>query len=340
MPILKRVLLVPASMAATLFLIFTAIDAGVVRVVGSPDPIKKTLADSGIYGSLIPSLLDQAEKKPSPATDVIPFNHEIVRSAALTTFSGDYLQSSSNTIIDSIYRWMEGQTPQPDFTIDLSAKKTELANKVADGVQARVAALPRCTKAPSSDFNGFTADCRPSAITPTQAASVVREELLNSQDFMSDTVIAANEVKGESGQPLFTGAFKDLPDYYQKFKASPAVLAAIGFLLLAAVFFLSTTRLGGLKHVSFILIGSGVFLLVFTLGVNEALDNKVIPQISLENAALQDNLRQLAGDMAGRISNSFMVFGAAYSALGALGIGLYYYLQRQRKAKPKTTRSV
>ena len=328
---MRKVFLGLVSSLAVFFLLLTAIDAGVLRVVGSPEPIKQVLADSGIYKSIIPSSLEQAGS--DSTNDVVPFDNPLVISAAESTFGGEYLEKTTGGVIDSIYRWLEGQTPVPDFKIDLTKKKTEFATKVGNAVSKRVADLPRCTTSTVSGFDAFEAKCHPAGVAAPQAGAAVKNQLLKSDDFLEDTVITASDIKSaDSDKPFFGNQLKNAPEAYQKFKASPVVLAIFAVLALAGTLLLSRNKLSGLKHVGFILAGVGIFLLIFAGGINEAVDNKVISQISLENQALQDNVRQLVGDIADRVSNSFLVFGAIYSGLGALGIGSYFYLRRRAKS--------
>ena len=225
MHFVRKVFLVLFSGLAAFFLFMTALDASVVRVAGSPEPIKQILAGSGIYESIIPNLLGQAEEESSDTN--IAFGSEIIRSAAISTFSGQYLETTTSSIIDSLYRWLDGETQIPDFRIDLTAKKTELAKKVADGIEERVASLPKCTKPISGEFDAFSAKCRPANVSARQAANAIRQDFLNNEDFLSDTVIAADEIKSGSNTPLFADSYKDVPNVYQKFKASPLALGLV-----------------------------------------------------------------------------------------------------------------
>lgn len=325
----RKVFLGIASAALIFFLYVLALDASVVRVAGSPTPIKNLLATSGIYKSIVPSSLDQA-KNISSGDNQIPLTDPAVRAAAESTFNPQYLQSTSDNVIDSIYRWLDGKTPLPDFKVDLAAKKVEFANKVADAVEQRTAALPKCA-APVADFDPISGTCLPASITPQQAANQVKQEILTG-DFI-DPAITANTVKSEgSNQSIFADQLKQAPKAYQKFKSSPFVLALLTILALAGVILLSNPWQRGLKHAGFLLLFVGIFLVLFGLAVNSATNNKVLSKINLTNKVLQTDVRKLVHDGVYKLDNTFVLFGIGYAILGALGVGGYYYMHRSNPA--------
>ena len=333
MSIVRKSLLIFVASLAVLFLLAAALDSGVLRVVGSPEPIKRTLADSGIYDSIIPSTLDDIDSDIASSNEV-PFGNKIVVKAAEATFSGRYLQANADGVIDSVYLWLDGQGTAPDFKIDLTAKKREFANLVADGVKQHVEALPVCVNLSTAEFDAFSAKCRPAAVSASQAAAEVRRDILNSQEFLEDPVITAADIKSaNSDQPFFSGQLKDAPAAYQRFKASPLVLFIVAAVMLVGVFLLSQSRLKGLKHVGFILAGCGIFVLLLSLAVGQTVNNKVLSQIKLDNTVLQHDLRQLVGDISQRTTNTLLAFGGVYTALGAAMSGGYYYLRRRRAPK-------
>ena len=322
--------LIFAAVLAVVFLLAAALDSGVVRVVGSPAPIKRTLADSGIYKSVIPSTLEEVDKD-SASSGEIPFSNPLVVSAAEATFSAQYLQSTTDGVIDSIYRWLDGQGSTPDFRIDLSAKKTEFANKAAAQVKKRVNGLPICTGAQSASFDAFRAKCRPAGASAQQIADSVKLQIANSKDFLDDAVLSAGDIKSaDSNQPFFSGKAKDAPQVYQRFKSSPLVLAVLALVALAGVLLLSNPRLLGLKHVGFILIGAGLFIFLMGLAVDQTVNNKLLTQINLDNSVLQHNIRQLVADLSQRTTNTYLAIGGVYAALGAASAAAFYMLRHRK----------
>ncbi|HSX17859.1 MAG TPA: hypothetical protein VLE51_00690 [Candidatus Saccharimonadales bacterium] len=345
---MRKVALGIAGTALVFFLFATAIDVGVIRIVGSPDPIKKILSDSGIYNSVVPSSLDNAKQISGSSQDV-PLTDPIARSAAESTFSPQFIKTSTDSVVDSIYRWLNGKSALPDFKIDLTPKKSEFINKVAVGVQQKAASLSRCTTLPSTtSFDVFNASCLPPGVTPAQAAETVRSDLSNGQGFLDSPVITADSVKtteicptgleGCPSPPVHNNFFSknnNLPQYFQRLKVTPLIFVLITILLLLGIIFLSNSRLKGIRHVGFVLIGTGIFVILFALAVNAAVNNKVLPKISLTNTVLQDDVRKLVHDTVHRADNTFLALGSGYAILGALGVG-GFYLRRHHQPSAET----
>ena len=147
-----------AALFSTL-LIFTAIDFAILRVVGSPEPIKKMLSESGIYNSVVGSTLEQAKTTSEGGTGV-SLTDAAIKQAAEQSFSPQFVKSSSEKAIDGIYNWLDGKSAEPDFNIDLFTVKSTFAEKVGQAAQTRAATLPKCT-APPTTTDPFSATCLP-----------------------------------------------------------------------------------------------------------------------------------------------------------------------------------
>src|ERR1035437_3799243 len=110
MVFVRRVLL-GLTVPILAFLLFAAaFSTGLVHTFSSPTPVKHIISDSGIYNSVLSSSLDQA----SPIIGnglKIPFSNKVLRKAAATTFPPQFIKQNTETIIDSVYRWLDGKTP-------------------------------------------------------------------------------------------------------------------------------------------------------------------------------------------------------------------------------------
>lgn len=334
MDMVRKIFLGIAGVLLAFFLFILAIDDGLIRAAGSPGPIKHILAGSGIYSSIVPSNLDQAKQITADSRQV-SLTDPLVRSAAESTFSPQFVQTTSENVIDSIYRWLNGQTPLPDFKIDLTAKKATFADKVAAGVQQKAASLPRCTSAlTSASFDAFNATCLPPGVSPPQVADTVRSDILNGQGFLNDPLITADSIKSnDSNKSIFVDQLKNAPNVFQAIKATSVIFGLLAVLALLAIIFLSRPRLKGLRHAGFILIGIGIFLVLFALAVNSAVKNKALPKINTDNKVLQADLRQLTNDSVQKVDNTVLAFGGGYIVLGALGISGFYFSHRRRNVE-------
>lgn len=322
MLIIRRILLVFVASLFTTLLFLTAWDFGVMRTIGTPGPVKKTLSDSGIYDSVLTGLLNQAKENTSSSGDVSLID-PVIQKAANASFTPQVLQQNTEKILDSTYKWLNGDSPTPDFKIDLSSVKTSFASNVASGLQDKLATLPVCTTAASKDnFDALTASCLPKGMTTASAANNVKTSLLSGQGFLDNPVITANDLKANgSNTSIFTDKLKKAPDYFSWIKKVPYILIGLTLLTGALIVLLSATKSKGLRKIGFTLVIVGVLMLVFAWGSNYLLTKKAIPKLSLNNnAVMQEKIQILAKDLTQEIDKTFWMFGIAYTVLGAAAI--------------------
>lgn len=331
MTFLKRALLFAVVPFFSFLLLLLAIDFAVVRSVGDPKQIKDILSENKVYETIIPNLLDQAKETAAKAGNggELSLGDPAIQAAAKEAFSPQFVETTTETVIDSIFKWLEGGTPLPDFSIDLTQTKATFAGAVAQKAQQRATSLPACPRGgqPSSD-DPFKTECLPSGVTPASVGDSARTKMLNNQDFLKDPVITANSIKSEgTDKSIFADQFADAPDYYQRFKASPWLIGLLALGLGAAVVFLSASRRKGLRHVGIILVIVGLGMLVLSWGGNKAV-NEQLPKLTLDKGVLQDKVHDLIKDVTQKLNGNFTFFGGAYMALGAAAIAFSLIFRR------------
>jgi hypothetical protein len=318
------------SSVLAILLFATAVDIGFNHFAGGPGQIKNVLEKSGVYNSVVPGLLDEA-KTISSTGGSVPLSDPIVRTAATSTLTPQYLRTNVNQALDSIYQWLGGKTSQPKFTFNFNDIKNSFADKVALGARQKAANLPACTTAPSSaSFDAFSATCLPPGVTPDQVAAQVRTSITSGQGFLDNGNITANDLKANgSKQSVFSDQLKNFPKGYQRFRNSPLILSLVCLVLILAVIFVYRPNLRGLRHIGFMFAGTGLLVILFAFGLRLAASNKVISNITLSNSVLQSNLRTLVHDFAHNLSGTYLVVGLVYIALGAIAIGATYMLYKR-----------
>jgi hypothetical protein len=326
MPIAKRIGLSILSPLFVLLLFATAFDIGFVQTATHPATVKRLVAESGIYNSVVSNALAQT-KSISTSYGSIPTSDPAIQSAARVSLSPRYIQQSTEAAIDDIYDWLNGQTAQPNFNIDLSGAKILFANNIADSTQKRLSALPACTTAQSlafaqsGSFDAYSAACLPKGVSPAAIAEQVKTGIVNQQDFLATTDLTAANVKtGGSGQSVFSGQLAGAPKQYQRAKKTPAILIILTVLIGVGVVFLSRTWPIGLRHAGISLLIVGLIMLVFSWGLNRAMSTKVIPKIKVDNAIFQQDIRTLVTDITQQVDKNYWLFGGLYAGLGLVGI--------------------
>lgn len=332
MQILKRGLLIIVVPIFTFLLFSIATTSLLVKQAGSPEPVKKLVADSGIYNSVVKGLLDESGAVNNNGNEV-SLDNAIVKNAAEKAFSPEFIQSSTENVIDSVYRWLDGSTPEPDFRIDLASVKTAFANNISSELTTKLASLPACTSTPA-DFDALNAECLPVGITPAAATSEVRDDILKGQGFLDHPVITPESIKKEGvSQSVFTNQLKDAPKAFQTLKSAPILLGVLSLVFALMVIFLSSNILAGFKKVGFSLISVGILMLVLGLTINWAAKHTDL-EIKLNNKVLASKLQLLAENIGKKIGDNYWQFGAGYTALGITAVaGSVYFKRRKGKSK-------
>ncbi len=333
MNILRKLLLVFLGALLPLFLSTLAIGSGIIRTAGSSENIKKILADSDIYSSIISSTLDQA-KTSGGEGEGISLTDPNIKTIAEKTFTAQFLQENTEKVLDSVFLWLDGKTINPDFKLDLSGLKDTFANETAKAAEARAATLSVCPAGLSGSaesYEPFSATCLPKGTTPTSVAEQIRNSLSRSEGFLENPVITADTIKlSGSNQSVFANQLKEAPGIFQKVKKTPIILAVLSLLTALGIVFLSTSRTRGLRRMGITLSSAGIFLLIFAYSLNWGINKKLLPQMNLENKVLQEKIKTLASDITANVDKTYYSFGGVYAGLGVLAIGLPLFIHKRR----------
>src|SRR4051812_48563018 len=122
MNIIRKLLVASLVTLFSLFLFSAALSGGVNRTVGTSGKVKHILAESGIYDTVLPSVLDQTKQIDTSAGEISLENPQI-KAAAQSAFTPQFIQTSTESVIDSVFDWLNGKTATPQFKIDLSGPK-------------------------------------------------------------------------------------------------------------------------------------------------------------------------------------------------------------------------
>jgi hypothetical protein len=248
-----------------LLLIFSATVSLLVR----PNHIKTWIQKSGTYGSLPAALLQEAAVKDETANtpNAIPFNDPGVQAAAKTALNSDFVRHSTEQIIDSSFKWLDGNTPQPDFSINIAGAKQTFADKLGDYLLKRYEGLPACAAgtAPTST-DPFKIDCKPAVdIGIERIIAEQKQTFLDNQDFLPKASVTPDSFKNEGSNQNFFEASKDLPKAYQALRHLPLIIGALALLTAVGVIFLAETKKAGVRTLGWRLTIIGGLSLFFTL---------------------------------------------------------------------------
>lgn len=336
-------------LGSVLFLLVTTV--AINRLVTQSETVKGALNDSGIYDTLVDNVLDQSEEAGDPQeASRLPLEREEVRAVTKEVFSPELLRSSSETVIDGTYRWLEGKSDKPDLRLDFTSTKADIATKLNSYLRGRVATLPACTNSAqlSASMDLFTITCKPPGVNLEPEINRITQEFSTSDNFLPDPVITADDLTlNANGQkvPAYQ-QLEYLPAMFQAARLLPWLfgLMALGTALI--IIWLSRPHRRGFKRVAVSLITCGVFLLlgfwIFGLMADE-LSRRVAQTGTHTTEFVQNKVFAsliAAGERA--VSGVFVTFSIVYFGIGLLIILYLWHRQRADKqplADPAVPRS-
>jgi hypothetical protein len=296
------------------------------QAIGKPDTIKKWLQESQLYNRAVDAVIEQADKainkEGSQPGQEFPFSRPEVKAAAAQAFSPNFLQTSTENVVDGTYNWLKGKTPKPDFAIRIGDAKQQFAAAINKAAKDYYASLPMCPpgQAPPADLDPFAVTCQIRGFNAGAEIDRMTSEIVNNKDFLDKDVITADDIKTEkeSQQPVYTHlAF--LPVLYRLNQIGVWVLGMLALGAAIGLIFIYPDRRRGLRRVAAKLIGVGAVVLLGALIIHfafGALNKKFLPHEQTATAKVQESGLYIAKQAEQGIIRTNLWFGIGYVLLG------------------------
>lgn len=294
-------------------------------VLSNKQNLKDSLTSSGIYNSFVDSIINANVDESNQTLSSLPLQDQKVRDIVSKSFSPQILKTQTDTVIDNIYTWLNGESEklafQYDFTQSRATMNTALATYAAD----RVMALPECEESPQ-ELNVFTIQCRPSNIN----AEFIRTQTLNdleASELLKDTIITQDDLPRTADNITLDQKYAFVPTIYQLMRFCLPVSIALFTLLSVVYIYIRKPWQKGLRAYGKDLFSNGVMLIILT-----ALFGYVIPKYT-DSYGISGNETAALFNHA---SNTYIhkidivVINIAIQ-LAAVGLGLLLILRINRK---------
>lgn len=264
----------------------------------------------------------------------------MVQQAATSAFPQSLLKQSVQTFLNGNYAWLEGKTPIPSYTIDLSSAKQAFATKVAtESVLTHLTGLPTCTAAQTLQLESadpLLLSCLPAGVSPQFEASQVSQQLVTSSGFLSNPVITARTVsiKGLSEHTPYYTKFSALPKGYQFVQKLPWILSIVSIISILGIMYCARSRRSGIRRIGIILLISGLLLVASSFATDVAfntLRERVLTKIN--EVQIQPSLTSFTHYLEAQLAKIDLWSGIAYIVLAILLFGVLL-LTRRRTPKP------
>jgi hypothetical protein len=331
----------------SLVLFFTLLDgvfaASIDIAISHPTKVETWLNESGLYNSFVTTAIKEASSSANnnSSSSGVSLSDAAVQQAAETVFSPSLIQGYVNTFLNSNYAWLEGKTPSPNFTIDLSSAKQSFAQQVGQKVENYLENLPICTRAQAEaaaqSNDPLLLNCRPSSLNPAASGAQVAQQLAGNNGFLNKTVITADSINPNGGNHQSNPYYKQFsfaPSIYQLATKLPWALGVLAALCLEGIIFINPSRRKGLRRIAFTLAEAGIILVTIKFASNivfKKFEDKLFNQSN--NGALQHSLTNFAQRLETQFNNVNFYFGIAMIVLAVI-IAVTLIITHQGKEKP------
>jgi hypothetical protein len=228
-------------------------------VLGTPKPLEQALDKSGIYDVIVQNVINQ--NKQTTSSGGLQLQTPEVQAAVQKAFPPTLIKQSTNEVLDGTYTWLQGTSNTPNFHVDLTQPKANLAAYVGQYVEGRLSTLPQCTLAnlPTnlSNVDPYTATCVPPNFDKAAAVTQVKQEILQNGDILQNSVLTADTFKNDDGHTV-TEQLSAIPRIYKALLWSIYATGGVALLAAIGIIFLHPSRRAGLRRVGTIGLTVGI----------------------------------------------------------------------------------
>lgn len=331
----RKLLLALLGIVLFVSLLGIALSTSSVLTVHNQEKVEQWLGESKLYEHFVSNAVQQGQAAVGSASEnnVTSLSDTAVQDAAKSAFSQDLVRKSVSTVIESNYAWLRGETDTPEFTIDLSDAKRSFAEEVGTFTTTHLASLPACTNAQLATLQNtdpLRATCRPPNIDPKVAGQEVTQQILDSDELLSNPVLTAQTINPDpaSQKEPYYEKFSQLPKAYQFGEKLPYIFA--GLIILSATVFmlLYSPKKRGIRWTSIILAVAGALLLTTTFTADIAFKQA---EDRIFNAATDGEVQKSLASFFDQVQNAStqiqMYFGIGFLVLAVI----LFFASRTRK---------
>ena len=238
----------------------------------TPRQIKMSIVEADAYSRFVEGIINS--NKLSDKNSI--FADDKVAQITKDAFSPKLLQDSTEQFIDSWYNWLNGNTPKPTYSFDLTVQRQKLAQQLSIYAIDRISSLPTCTAFETNfTLDPFRASCQPPGLNYRQEQLNLEAQLIASKDFFPKVIYTDSDLpKSRSGLPI-SEELAYAPILFQMMPTLLVIMIA-GLLLLATLLImLRPVRRNGWRELGKNMLSSGIFL-----SVSAVIFGLLVPQIT------------------------------------------------------------
>ena len=266
MKFLKKFLYQGTGAVFKLLLLLIPIIFALITILGTPTHIEGALKESRVYDQIIGVVIDNSRKDAKDKNTKDVLSQPEVQAAAEKAFNPAVLQGATENFLNGMYAWVQGKTPEPQFTIDLTTPKNDFVKGVTDYAKKRADSLPVCTLQQLRQLNPNTdllsVPCLPPGTNTQAEADKFAASFQTGADFLDKPVITNETLTKNNDGKSISENLSAVPKAYKAIQAAKWLLLVFTVLLGTLLIFGRKNRRAGIRHVAWGLLGIATFLII------------------------------------------------------------------------------
>ncbi len=296
----KKVSLYISSLSLRLVLFIGITLVCFALIATNPTHIKNLTKESGIYQGFVPAVINDTINRQPNST--VPLKDKLIQNDINNGFTPESLQRNTETVIDSTYLWLDGESQELKFEADFTKERQQTADNIAKTAFNRVKDLPVCFAVPPT-FDPFTVGCQPPYTNLLNEQSILSTLIAGDEGILPKAVYTEKDLpKNSDGQYIYE-KYSYAPSVFNWLKLSPYILGLILIILSFLIVILDRNKREGFRRLGAIYLGSGITLIITPIILSFIMP-KLTDSVSFSTTS-QDSVSSLTTNLANTITNDF-----------------------------------
>lgn len=242
------------------FLVYATASTTVLFLIGgSSGYLKEAIEASGAYQRFVPSIIESNKENKDASS--IPLSDPKIVAIINNAFPPSDLKSKSNDIIDNVFAWLRGEKSGVTFTVDFTANKSQLGDKLSEYAFTKLAFKDECKIQPA-EFDPFTSECRPSNFDIFEGQEDFAQQIKSTEGFLGNTVLTEKNLpKNKAGKNIFE-QYSYAPKLYHWLQKAPYILGALTIVASFGYVWSDSNKRKGFARLSKGIIGNSLTLII------------------------------------------------------------------------------
>ncbi len=324
----------------SIFLALLSVCAIVYATVGNAGFIKSVFDTSGLYNNFVDSGLKLAsvslEGEDAQVGQIISELTPTVKKVITPQF----LQTSSEEIIDGAGNWLKGQTAVPEFSIDTGSIKADLNTELVTYLSRRIATLPDCqTYAAINSLDIFTTSCKPHIPIDQPTYLVAANQFTSEIPIFDKNSLSSSELIKNTSDSIW----KTAPSAYKFVRLAPYIAGGLVLICSALIMIISANRARSLRRIGHIFVSNAAILLIAGTVITIFLGRGEVNFINSDSVEQVTFAKEIIEPLIHGIAKTFgswlLFFGVGYSLVAIACYFVAHWLAHRKDtpadAKPK-----